>query len=354
MNLLLIFLTGLTTGGLSCVAMQGGLLASVIANQKEEEHDEIKSSKKKRQQFSLPSFDQLDWQPVLMFLVTKLIAHTILGFLLGLLGSAISLSLGLRLTFQIFTALFMFATAMNLLNVHPIFRYVVFQPPKFMQRWVRNTTKNKALFAPGLLGLLTIFVPCGVTQAMEVVAINSGSPIYGALIMFSFVLGTSPLFAIIGVATAKLSEGWYQKFTKFAAVSLVIMAIYSINGVLLVLDSPLTLNTFFNPIVSAFSNNSHQATVNTTQDGYQEVLINVQSNGYEPNYLKVKKGQPVKLTLQSKDAYSCAAAFTFKEYGIKTFLKANDTQVFTFTPVSKGKFRFACSMGMYTGIMEVI
>lgn len=34
MNLFVIFLTGLTTGGLSCLAMQGGLLASVIANQK--------------------------------------------------------------------------------------------------------------------------------------------------------------------------------------------------------------------------------------------------------------------------------------------------------------------------------
>ena len=37
MNLWLIFLTGLTTGGLSCLAVQGGFLASIIANQKEKE-----------------------------------------------------------------------------------------------------------------------------------------------------------------------------------------------------------------------------------------------------------------------------------------------------------------------------
>lgn len=48
MNLLLIFLTGLTTGGLSCLAMQGGLLASVIANQKEEEHNNFNQNKKKK------------------------------------------------------------------------------------------------------------------------------------------------------------------------------------------------------------------------------------------------------------------------------------------------------------------
>lgn len=138
MNLLVIFLTGLTTGGLSCLAMQGGLLTSVIANQKGQQIDES------------------DWLPVAMFLGGKLLSHTLFGFLLGALGSVISLSLGVRLVFQVFKALFMFATAMNLLQVHPIFRFVAFQPPKFMQKWIRNSSKSKAIFAPALLGLLTI------------------------------------------------------------------------------------------------------------------------------------------------------------------------------------------------------
>lgn len=355
MNLLIIFLTGLTTGGLSCLAMQGGLLASVIANQKEQEHDEVKESKEKQKNFSLASFDQLDWMPVLMFLFTKLVAHTVLGFLLGLLGSAITLSLGVRLAFQAFTALFMIATAMNLLNVHPIFRYVSFQPPKFLQRLVRNTTKSKALFAPGLLGVLTVFVPCGVTQAMEVLAINSGNPIQGALIMAAFVLGTSPLFALLGVATAKLSEGWYQKFARIAAFSLVVMAIYSINGVLIVMNSPITIHKLVSPIVYFFSDERFSSAAETkATNGVQEVTINITNNGYQPNRLKVKSGQPVKLTLQSKDAYTCASAFVFKEFGIATFLEANDTETFTFTPTKPGKYQFTCSMGMYTGIMEVI
>lgn len=48
MNLFVIFLTGLTTGGISCIAMQGGLLTSVIANQKEQEHDELVSDRQKQ------------------------------------------------------------------------------------------------------------------------------------------------------------------------------------------------------------------------------------------------------------------------------------------------------------------
>jgi sulfite exporter TauE/SafE len=343
MNLLLIFLTGLTTGGLSCLAMQGGLLASVIANQKGEELKSQPNLQPKRVSFA---FDQMEWKPVLMFLTTKLISHTILGLLLGLLGSAISLSLQLRLAFQIFTALFMFATAMNLLNAHPIFRYVVFQPPKFMQRWVRSTSKSKSLFAPGLLGVLTIFIPCGVTQAMEVVAINSGNPIYGALIMFSFVLGTSPLFALVGALTAKLSEGWYQRFSRFAACVLVLMALYSINGVLLVVDSPIALHL---PTPMGQS-----VATTATENGVQKVTINVHNNGYQPNFIRVNKGQEVELTLQSDKTYSCALAFVFKEFGINTFLEATDTQVFTFTPEKTGRYTFSCSMGMYTGTMEVI
>lgn len=358
MNLLVIFLTGLTTGGLSCLAMQGGLLASVIANQKEQEHDsvaDVKTSKKGKNKFSLKSFDQLDWLPVTMFLLAKLVSHTILGFFLGLLGSAITLSLGMRLTFQIFTAIFMFATAMNLLDVHPIFRHLAFQPPKFLQRLIRGTSKSEAIFAPAVLGFMTIFIPCGVTQAMEVLVINSGNPFIGAAIMFSFILGTSPLFAILGVATAKLSEGWYKRFTKFAAAALIGMAVYSINGVLLVVDSPITFNKAISPITRMFSPDKFQAASSAAgKNGLQKIKINVVNRGYEPNFVKVKSGAPVEMTLESNGVYSCALSFVFREFGISAHLKSTDSQTFTFTPTKKGKYRFSCSMGMYTGTLEVI
>ncbi|GIK83983.1 MAG: hypothetical protein BroJett025_06050 [Patescibacteria group bacterium] len=370
MNLWLIFLTGLTTGGLACLAVQGGLLTSVIANQKEQEIDDIEADKEtlktqKRATYlakiqkgsSLKTFDQLDWMPVTMFLLAKLVSHAILGFFLGFLGERLSLSLGVRLTFQMFTALFMFATAMNLLNVHPIFRFVMIQPPRFVQRMVKGSSKSKALFAPAFLGFLTIFVPCGVTQAMEVLAINTANPIQGALIMSAFVLGTSPLFAIIGVATAKLSEGWHTKFTKIASYLLIGMAVYSINGVLLVVNSPITLQSITSPVTYFFSDDrfskAQQEQV-PVQNGVQKVTIKAMNSGYSPRYFSVKVGVPVQLTITTNDVYSCAAAFVFKEFGISTFLESTDSQSFTFTPTKKGKFTYSCSMGMYTGVMEVL
>ncbi|MCA9370118.1 MAG: sulfite exporter TauE/SafE family protein [Pseudomonadales bacterium] len=371
MDLFVIFLTGLTTGGLSCLAMQGGLLASVVANGKEQEHDaivekkQLKTEKNKKKylkklqdsNFSLQSFDQMDWLPVGMFLGAKLVSHTILGFLLGALGSAITLSLGVRLAFQVFTALFMFATAMNLLDAHPLFRFVAFQPPKFTQKMVRNSSKSKALFAPVVLGFLTIFIPCGVTQAMEVLAINTGNPAYGGLIMFSFVLGTMPLFAIIGVATAKLSEGWYTTFSKVTAYALIAMAVYSVNGVLIVANSPITLQKVAEPVTYFFSSERFASTPSAPMakvvDGVQHVTIHILNQGYSPQYVKVQAGTPVELTLQSNNTYTCALAFILKEFDINTFLEATDTQTFAFTPMKPGKYTYTCSMGMYTGTLEV-
>jgi sulfite exporter TauE/SafE len=344
MNLWLILLTGLTSGGVTCAAMQGGILASTIANQKKLKVE--------------PGFGADDWAGVTAFLVTKLIAHTILGFFLGWLGSAITLSLSMRLFFQGFAALFMFASAMNLLEVHPIFRFMAFTPPKFARKLIKNNTTADRLFAPGLLGFLTILIPCGVTQAMEILAISSGSPIQGALIMGTFVLGTAPMFVLIGIATAKLSEVWRIYFLRTAAVLLIAMALYSFNGILQVMDSNYSLERLGPRIVKLLPpyDKSEQRVIPTPSivDGVQPVTINILNSGYSPRHFAVKNGIPVKLTVNAGEVYSCATAFTFRAFGINAFVKPNTNQVFTFTPDKKGIYTFSCSMGMYSGTMEVI
>ena len=361
MNWWTIFLTGLTTGGLSCLAMQGGILASAIANQKDEELEKAakkRSSKKKIKQLTNTapgSFDQLDWLPVGMFLMGKIISHTIFGFFLGFLGSQLELSLTAKLVFQGAAAFFMLATAMNLLEVHPIFRYVVIQPPKFFTRIVRNSTKSKAVFTPFVIGFLTLLIPCGVTQSMEVLAMTSGNPIVGAGIMFTFVLGTSPLFGLLGVGVAKLSEVWSKTFMQVAALSLIFLALSSLNGILVVVDAPITLQKLkvavFDPAGVMYTDSSNTAEV---IGGVQNVVLNVENHGYEPKRLQVKAGVPVNLTLVNEDAYSCASAFVFPEFNINSFVEVGMSETFTFTPEKKGRYTFACSMGMYTGVLEVI
>jgi sulfite exporter TauE/SafE len=353
MNLWLVFLTGLTSGGVTCAAMQGGLLASTIANQKNIERDRQTADNEPS------SFDVGDWGPVSMFLSTKFLSHVALGALLGTLGSVASLSPSIRLFFQGFAAIFMFASAMNLLDVHPIFRYLAFTPPHFARRLLKNTSTTNRLFAPGVLGLMTILIPCGVTQAMEVVAIGSGNALSGALIMGTFILGTAPVFALIGLATAKLSEYWRLYFLRAAAILLIAMAIFSVNGILQVIDSPYSLDRLGPKLVELLPPYNHTPVVSVptvpVTDGVQKVKLDVGNRGYSPNYFRVKAGIPVELTLAtSGNVYSCATSFTFKAFSISDLLGPSDSKVHTFTPTKKGLYTFACSMGMYSGTMEVI
>lgn len=361
MNLWLVFLTGLTSGGVTCAAMQGGLLASTIANQKNIDADKHTPDTKAN------SFDVGDWGPVAIFLGTKWGSHVILGLFLGALGSAISLSPSVRLFFQGFAALFMLASAANLLELHPIFRYLAFTPPKFARKLIKSSTTTDKLFAPGLLGLFTVLIPCGVTQAMEVLAVSSGSPIKGALILGTFVLGTSPMFVLIGIATAKLSEVWKVYFLRSAAILLVGMALYSLNGILQVSDSPYSIQRMgprlvkllppyekSNGPVGARPASPADSNVKLV-DGVQKVTLTVTNSGYSPKTFKVQKGVPVELTLETKgNVYSCATAFNFKAFNISDLLSPNGSKVHVFTPTKKGIYTFACSMGMYSGTMEVI
>lgn len=347
MNYWLIFLTGLTSGGVTCAAMQGGLLASLIANQKKTD--------------AKPGFGFDDWAPVATFLSTKWISHIILGLLLGLLGSVIELSLSAKLFFQGFAALFMFATAMNLLDIHPIFRYLAFQPPKFVYKLVKNNSRSASLFAPATLGLMTVLIPCGVTQAMEVLAINSGSPTIGALTLGFFVLGTAPMFVVIGLATARFSEIWRRDFLRYAAYLLIFMSLYSINGILQVEGSSYSIQRIGPKIVHLlppYNTSIKPKAIGPgviVEDGVQKIKLSVQTSGYDPNYFRVQAGTPVELTLETQGGvYSCATAFTFKAFDIYDVLKPIDSKTHKFTPTKKGLYTFSCSMGMYSGTMEVI
>ncbi|MBI2587540.1 sulfite exporter TauE/SafE family protein, partial [Candidatus Amesbacteria bacterium] len=75
-NLWIIFTTGLLTGGVTCMAVQGGLLAAALAS---------------NQELGITNKGKIFG--TISFLVSKLVAYTILGFLLGWLGSKVDLSL---------------------------------------------------------------------------------------------------------------------------------------------------------------------------------------------------------------------------------------------------------------------
>lgn len=339
-NLWVIFLTGLTVGGLTCLAVQGGLLASVIAAR---EGEEVKKKINARDTIA----------PTIAFIAAKFVSYTVLGFLLGTFGSTIGINGTVQTIMQFLAGLYMIIIALNLLDVHPIFRYAVIQPPRFLTRRLRNQSKSKALFAPAILGMMTIFIPCGTTLAMEALAISSASAFSGALIMAVFILGTAPLFFGIGWLTSVLGDNFRGKFLKIAAVALIFLGFTSLKGAMIALNFPIQI-----PLGGSSLQKENTAT-NASKRYSEEKVTNdieimVTAQGYTPEYLKVKKGEPVHLKVVAKDAYSCASAFRIPSLGIRKDLSVNETYDVTFTPAEAGQIRFTCSMGMYSGVIEVL
>ncbi len=330
MNYWIIFLTGLTTGGLSCLAVQGGLLAATLATtaeKKDKLHDAI---------------------PTVVFLASKLVAYTLLGALLGYFGSLFQLTTAMRIWFQIIAAVFMLGLAGSMLDLHPIFRYFVIQPPKWVGKLLRGQTQNPSVFAPAILGIFTVLIPCGVTQAMEVLAISTGNPWAGALTMFAFVLGTSPLFLAVGWLTTKLSESFKVKFFKLAALLVAFIAFTSINGALVLSGSKYAFHNW----VWAFRTTFFPSAAASAPTN--DVTINVFNNGYSPHNFSVKVNQSVNLSLVTTGTYSCASVFTIPSLNITKVLPPTGTTNVTFTPTRTGLLTFACGMGMYTGTINVI
>ncbi|MEK7577259.1 MAG: sulfite exporter TauE/SafE family protein [Patescibacteria group bacterium] len=350
MNLLSIFITGLFTGGLTCLAVQGGLLASSIAQQ---ESDTLKDEALKGHAL-----------PILSFLTTRLIAYTVLGILLGSLGSIVQLSLTTRVALQSVAALFMIGTALNLLNVHPIFRYFIIQPPKFLTRMVKSQSRNNSalpagrqVFGPAIVGAMTVLIPCGATQAMMAYAITQGSPLLGGLVMFTFILGTSPLFFLLGMAAKKLSGTVSIAFHRAAAIAILLIALYNLNGAITLSGSTLTVGKLLKTINCTISFCAGGDIAGATSQTVDTATIYFTPRGYtaSPKRITVKSGSTVTLDLINKNGSGCIQSFTIPKLGIQQIVRVGESSRVTFVaPSTTGELSFMCSMGMYQGIINVI
>lgn len=354
MDLWVIFITGLTTGGLTCLAIQGGLLATAITAPvavAAAPTPKRRSRKTAAHPVTGVQVAQNLW-PVVYFLAAKLAAYTLLGFLLGALGSVFQITPTVQGIMQLLVGLFMLATALNMFNVHPIFRYFVIQPPKALTRLVRNQAKSQSVFTPVFLGLMTVLIPCGTTQAMEVLAISTGSPLVGALIMFVFVLGTSPTFLVLGFLATRI-RGQFQKwFAVVTAALILILGLVSLNAGLNLLGSPLApermLASLFQP-ANAWDAPPQAQMV----DGVQELTINVSDWGYKPNYSIAESGKPLRLRMVTNNTYSCALAFTIPSMGYNRTLPITGETLIDLPPQPEGFVFFTCSMGMYSGTIKI-
>ena len=354
-QLIVAFITGLTTGGLSCLAVQGGLLTSSLEQQLEQQLDmqieqEIaarrnrRSGKKKNKVILHPHLAI----PILLFLAAKLVAYTLLGFLLGALGSVLQLNATTRAILLIAVGIFMVGNALRMFYVHPIFRYFAIEPPKFITRYIRRKAKNgESFFAPLFLGALTVFIPCGVTQGMMAVAIGTGSPLQGATLMFAFILGTSPVFFSVAYLAMKLGAQLEKLFMRFVALVLLALGLFSVNSGLTLMGSPLSVTNMLENLSTV---NQAASSANIPQSDDVTLYLSAGNSGYSPRLLHARADTPVSLNLVTNQTFSCSRSFVIPALGVERLLPQTGTETISIPAQTAGTvMRFSCSMGMYTG-----
>ena len=176
-----------------------------------------------------------------------------------------------------------------MLKVHPIFRYFVIEPPSSLTRYIRRRSKKGAtsFVTPLFLGAMTVFIPCGVTQAMMAAAVGTGDPWQGMTIMFAFILGTSPVFFALSYLATRLGATIEKYFTRIVAVVVIILGMVSIDSGLTLAGSPISITRLLSPgtqeVVDASApvSKSPMILITAKDDGYTP---KVQQKGFVMRY----------------------------------------------------------------------
>lgn len=358
MSLWAVLLTGLLAGGASCAAVQGGLLAGVVARRHPAPVATATKGKRTRARTPPPPPVSVldDAVPVGSFLAGKLVTHTMLGALLGLLGDAVQLGVKTRAWVQIGAGLLMVLLALDLFGVKAV-RWLVPTPPAAWGRLVRRNTRWSSGMAPAVLGGATILVPCGVTLGMEFLAIASGSALKGAAIMATFVIGTSPLFAAIGYAARRSTALLRGRLSALAAGAVLIAGLVSANTGLVLADSTFTLSSALSWLTGEVDEPAPVAASELSPpdaDGVQRVVLEARDGGYSPSLLRVRAGVPTELTVRTDGVVGCTRAFVIPSTGYQEYLpETGDTRV-DLGVLEPGRMRFTCAMGMYSGSIEAV
>lgn len=147
----------------------------------------------------------------ILYNLGRLLSYTIIGGLVGLLGSTFSINTYAQSLIITLAAVLMFLMALNMAGV------------------INFTIKihSSKLFGksrgPFILGILNGLMPCGPLQAMQIYALSTGSFIYGALSMFLFCLGTIPLMLFMGMISNFLSNKRRNFLNKVSIVLILIL-----------------------------------------------------------------------------------------------------------------------------------
>ncbi len=332
LTLSMILLIGLTAGFSTCMALVGGLIIGLSAK-----HNRAHSQATPLEKF----------RPHLFFNFGRIVGYIFLGGLLGLAGLVLQLSSATLGILTIFIGLVMLVLGFQLIEIFPWVNNLQLTLPKGLAKIFGLGKKDREYshINSFVLGALSFFLPCGFTQAMQVYAIGTGNFFAGAAVMGLFAIGTMPGLLGIGGLVSAVKGTLARRFFKFAGLVVIVFALFNINNGLGLAG----WNFAYDQKRETVASDPNVS----VENGVQIVRMAETNRGYEPNAFTIKKDLPVRWIIDAQAPYSCAASLVVPKLNIRKNLQAGENTI-EFTPTEEGKLKFSCTMGMYTGVFNVV
>lgn len=328
---MVLFVVGMLTS-IHCVGMCGGIMLTQSLS---------KDSIIKENQNKLKTL-----MPAVLYNAGRVTSYTIIGGIVGALGSVLSLSLNVKAGLQIFAGIFMVIMGLNMAGFSAFRKFNIKLP------WSSCKVKNKPK-APFLVGMLNGLMPCGPLQTMQLYALGTGSAVSGALSMFVFSLGTVPLMLVFGAVSGLLSKGYTKQLLKLSGILVVILGIIMGNRGLALAGVGVPNMSTLAQTLSGSEANAAQSNITkaTIEDGVQVIRMTADNNGYTPNAVYVQKDIPVKWIIEGNQLNACNNAIVVPSLNIEKKLKSGEN-IIEFTPKDED-LNFSCWMGMIRGVIKV-
>ncbi|MBS1267217.1 MAG: hypothetical protein MAG795_01189 [Candidatus Woesearchaeota archaeon] len=326
----LLFIVGLLTG-FHCVGMCGGFVVGYTAKDAKEGKTSHKSH--------------------LMYGLGKTISYTIIGAVFGLIGAVVAFTPLMRGLIGLFAGLFLVLYGLKMLNIFPVLRKIQFKTPEFLAKFaIKKKSKSSN---PLVIGLLNgLMLACGPLQAIYIMAAGTGSFIEGAKLLLVFGLGTLPVMLGFGYLTSYISNKMTHKILKASGAIVIILGLVMINNGLVLTGTGFDFTSIVGYATALGTENSVDLDGVVLNNGYQEIRMEVNRYGWEPDTFVLKKGVPVKWIIDGKEINGCNNAIQVPKYGLEFDIKQGE-QVIEFTPDKEGNIRWSCWMGMIPGTFIV-
>lgn len=328
-------LVGLTAGFSTCMALIGGLVISVASKYAENHPTETALQK---------------FRPHLFFNAGRIVSFIAFGAIIGAIGSAVALKGTVLGLLTIAVGAVMLVLGLQLTEIFPRITRGLTLPSGLAKKLGINTRKEREYSHKNafLMGAATFFLPCGFTQAMQLLAVSTGNPLQASVIMGAFAIGTTPGLLTLGGLTSVVKGAFAQRFFRIVGVIVVAMALinftngYTLAGLNRFLDSS---KPMVNTVVQKQSSEG-SVILNTTFKLKEDII---------PSKFTAKVGQKTTLVVDVKeDGQGCMS--TIMIIGLDDnpqYLKKGKKIELTFTASKPGTYTIACAMGVPRGSITV-